>query len=866
MALSGILKNYRARLRVRVVLVQELLAVLGLAVGVALLFGSQVAGTSLNHSVSQLSRSLVGNMQLQLQARGPRGFPAALLDEVRRIPGVREAQPVLEQQADLIGPHGRESVELLGAPGSFAHHLRELPGHLTAEQVAHQQELGLPAPVAAEIGAGESLQPVEIQVGTHVSSTLVGAILKQANIGELVHSPVAIAPIGYAQELSGAPGLLTRIFVRTAPGHDARVRAALIRLAAGRLNVEPAGFDTTLFATAAASSNQSAGLFAVISALVGFMFAFDAMLITTASRRDLIAELRENGATRSRTIQTLLFDALILGVLGSALGLVLGNLASIVLFGSNPGYLSFAFPVGLQRVVTWQSVAISVAAGMLAAAVGVLVPLRGELSRPLRRPAPTGPAPTSAASRVPDGDAAVGAGRPTRSGAARSPGLLGASAAGLACLALTTIILVFDPAGAILGSASLLVALLLLLAPLFEIVIAGFDHLQRRLRSAATRQAMIELRNPATRTRSLAIAATGAVAVFGSVAIGGAHGNLQRGLDVTAGRLNRVTDVWVSVAGRANTLATTPFAATTAARLRQLPSVRSLAIYRGSFLDIGKRRVWVVAPPQSSPAPIPAGQIVRGNLSLAEARLRGSGWVVLSRAIADEQHLRVGEPFTLPSPRPTVFRVAALSSNIGWPPGAIIMSAADYARAWESSEASAYNVNLRPGIAPARGVAEIRRALGPSSGLTVQTARRRELEWEAGSRQGLSRLSQIALLVLIAAALAMAGAIAAMIWQRRGQLAYDQRQGYPRRVLWRALMYESGLLLLAGCAIGAVFGLYGQVLISHALASVTGFPIVFSLGVPVALWSVALVSGAAAVIVGVAGYFAARVKVSVNPG
>jgi len=235
MALSGILKSYRARLRVRVVLIQELLAVVGLAVGVALLFSSQVAGTSLNHSVSQLSRDVVGNMQLQLRARGPRGFPAALLSEVRQIPGVLEAQPILEEQAVLVGPHGRKSVELLGAPPSFAHHLRELPGHLTAEQVAHQQELGLPAPVAAEIGASGSLQPVEIQVGTHVSSTLVGAVLEQRNIGELVHSPVAIAPIAYAQELSGTPGLLTRIFVRTARGREAQVRAALERLAAGRL-------------------------------------------------------------------------------------------------------------------------------------------------------------------------------------------------------------------------------------------------------------------------------------------------------------------------------------------------------------------------------------------------------------------------------------------------------------------------------------------------------------------------------------------------------------------------------------------------------------------------------------------------------
>ena len=67
-------------------------------------------------------------------------------------------------------------------------------------------------------------------------------------------------------------------------------------------------------------------------------------------------------------------------------------------------------------------------------------------------------------------------------------------------------------------------------------------------------------------------------------------------------------------------------------------------------------------------------------------------------------------------------------------------------------------------------------------------------------------------------------------------------------------------------AIGAVFGLYGQLLLSHALANVTGFPVVFSVGVLVALESVALVSVAAAAIVAVPGYLAAGVRASVNPG
>src|ERR1700682_5987133 len=141
MQLTSILRIYRARLRVRLVLVQELLAVTGLAVGVALLFASQVASTSLNHSVSQLSRDLVGNMQLQVQARSPRGFDRRLLSNVQRIPGVAEALPVLEEQADVIGPHGRESVDLLGNDPRFAHSGGPLLRHFSAERLYPQQAL-----------------------------------------------------------------------------------------------------------------------------------------------------------------------------------------------------------------------------------------------------------------------------------------------------------------------------------------------------------------------------------------------------------------------------------------------------------------------------------------------------------------------------------------------------------------------------------------------------------------------------------------------------------------------------------------------------------------------------------------------------
>jgi putative ABC transport system permease protein len=558
------------------------------------------------------------------------------------------------------------------------------------------------------------------------------------------------------------------------------------------------------------------------------------MLLTVPERRRMIEAMRRRGATRTMTVQALMFDALVIGVLACALGLLTGEVLSIEAFRSQPGYLSFAFPVGSQRVVTWPTVALAVGAGLLAAFVGVMAPLRAILARPLRFSAASERSPRSwTVFRV---------------------------VVGTVCLAITTLILLLRPQAAVAGNFTLIVALLALLPLLFDGIVAVFTRVQRYFHAASTVLALEELEDPQTRVRSLAVAATGAIAVFGSVAVAGAQHNLQSGLNRTAYEWNHVTDLWVSPSGVEDTLATTPFPASIAARLTRLSAVRSVGVYRGSFLNVGDRRAWVIAPPRTSPQLIPSGQLSAGGMTEANARLRAHGWAVVSEAIAHELHLRIGESFALPSPYPTSFRLAGLSTNAGWPPGAIVINAEDYARAWGSTAASALNIDLAPGVSPAEGRTLVIRALGPGSGLAVQTAGERESEWKSVSREGLSRLTQIATLVLVAAILAMAGVMTSMIWQRRERIAYIKRQGFTRGLLWRALFFESAVLLGAGCSIGAVFGLYGQLLISHALETVTGFPITISVGALIAIASFAVVSAAALAIVAVPGYLAVRVR------
>ncbi len=834
MGLGEILFISRARLRERAVVVQELLAIAGIAVGVALLFASQVASQSLDGSVRQLTSQLFGGTQYQIDARSSEGFPERVVAEARALPGVRAALPLLEQQATVIGPAGRASVDLIGADPRFARLAGPLLRKFSARQLVLRRAIGLPASLADAIGV-ESLQDVELQIDGHDVKTLVGAKLGESQVGGLAASQIALAPISFAQRLAGRRGRVTRVFVEVRRGRRAEVLAGLRRVAGARhLNVEPADFDATLFAVASAPAQQGEGLFSAISAVVGFLFAFNAMLLTVPERRRLIEALRRHGATRTMTVQVLLFDALVIGVLACALGLLAGELLSSEVFHAQPGYLSFAFPVGSQRIVTGAVIAEATGAGMLAAFVGVLAPLRDILARPLRSPV-------------------------TRERAPRGWGIL-RILTGAVCLAITTLIVLLRPQAAVAGVITLVVACAALLPFLFDAIVLAFDRLQRLFGATSTRLALAELREPLTRVRSLAVAATGAIAVFGSVAIAGAKDNLQNGLDRTAREWNQVSALWVAPAGVNNTLGTTAFPVSVASKLSRLPDVRSVGVYRGGFLDLGDRRVWVIAPPRTAPHLIPPGQLTVGNDAVTNARLRGHGWAVLSEALAREMHLHIGELFTLPSPRPAAFRLAGLSTNGGWPPGAIVVNAADYANAWGSQAASALNIAVAPGVSPGAAQAQVLAALGPSSGLAVQTAAERERQWKSISHQGLARLSQISTLVLLAAILAMAGVVTSMLWQRRERIAYHKRVGFTRGLMWRTLFFESAVLLGAGCLIGAVFGLYGQLVISNALATVTGFPITIAVGALIAMFSFAIVSATALAIVAIPGYLVVRVR------
>jgi putative ABC transport system permease protein len=840
--LSGLLYFYGRRLRTRPV--QELLAGVGIAIGVALVFAVQVANSSITASSSAIVRGIAGTASLQLRSRDTRGFDEALLVRVRALPGVVQAAPILDQTASLVGADGRRvAIDLASAAPS----LLSLNGDITRSISLHDlstEGVLLPSATARALGVSTSTQApagrrVRLELRGRATLVPVLAVLGPEAVGQLSGALAALAPLRYVQHLADLPGRVTRILVTTEPGVRASVQRELAALAGGRLTVAPADEDVSLLKQAVGPNTKATGFFVLVSAVVGFLLAFNAMLLTVPERRRVIADLRMQGVRPSQLVQMLTFQAVCLGAVASLAGLAVGDALSRTIFHTTPGYLSAAFPLGTQTVIGLRPLAVSFLGGVLATCVAAAPPLLD-----LRRGRAVD------AVYFEDGEPGQALGEGVR---------LWLMLAGVVLLLASSVPLLAWPSAIVPATVGVAVATLLSIPFAFRQVVALCERVAARSpRMNMLTVAVRALR--ATTVRSLALAATGAIAVFGCVVAEDSHNDLLHGLYRDYAEYVATANLWI--AGRGDDLATASFpVGSLAQRVAAVPGVASVRTYQGGFLDCGGRRVWVIARAASTPAPVPASQLQEGSVASADARLRAGGWIVVSQQLAEAHHVKVGDRMTLPTPTGSAgFRIAATTTNLGWSAGAIVMASSDYRRDWATSDASALEVDTRPGAGLPSVTSAIRRLLGSDSALAVQTSGERAAQADALARQGLSRMSDITLLLMIAAALAMAAAIGAGIWQRRSALASLRIHSFSSRQLRSVLAWESVLVLGTGGLIGALAGVYGHLLCDRYLRLTTGFPAPFAIEGAHTVQTILLIVVGALAVLAIPGYLAAQVS------
>jgi putative ABC transport system permease protein len=293
--------------------------VLSIALGVALGAAVYLVNAAALNEFGLATKRLVGDADVVI--RGPRdGFTERLYQELAQDPAVRAASPLLELEVAL--PADRDTLKVLGLDPFVAAALQPaLIGDVErrALDLFAPDAIMLSNRAAAELKlrAGDRMR---VLVGDGARDLRVIDVLPEGTYAQAL----GIMDIASAQWLFGMIGRLNRIDLSLKPGVDAAVyRGALNHhLPVGTLAIAPQA-ERDRAATVTRAYRVNLNMLALVALWTGAFLVFSTQSLSALRRRRSFGLLRALGVTRRELELALLGEGALLGVAGSAAGIVL---------------------------------------------------------------------------------------------------------------------------------------------------------------------------------------------------------------------------------------------------------------------------------------------------------------------------------------------------------------------------------------------------------------------------------------------------------------------------------------------------------------------------------------------------------------
>jgi putative ABC transport system permease protein len=374
--------------------VRLLLTAVSVVLGVAFVAGSLVFTDTLKQTFDDLFTQTTPDVVITAQTAftdvsGSGATPtisSATLTTVSSVQGVARAEgAVFASGVQIVGKDGKV-IGTGGAPsfGSNWSDDRDLsPFRLTdGRGPARAGEVAIDSQSATKAGLGVGSTVRLLTPGAPESDTVVG-IFRYGTTGNLAGASIVTFDLHTAQKvLLGGADAYTSIDVKAVPGVSQTVLAARVKAAtadhAAALKVQ----------TGKASADAQAAritdglnffstfllIFAGIALVVGSFIILNTFSMLVAQRTLELALLRALGASRGQVTRSVLGEALVVGVLGSTVGLALGVALSVGLRGLFAA-LGIDLPGG-ALVVKGSTVVTSYAVGVVVTVLAAYLPAR----------------------------------------------------------------------------------------------------------------------------------------------------------------------------------------------------------------------------------------------------------------------------------------------------------------------------------------------------------------------------------------------------------------------------------------------------------------------------------------------------------
>ena len=307
------------------------LTIIGVALGVAVVAGTLLANQAASEAVERAAAQLMGRAELRVRAFDPIGFSPRAVTTLRQIPGVLGAAAVAERRltiSTLPDPNDEQIFSLLLVIGVDA----DDEASVRTYDLEKGAFLGPDSPVdalvsaawAREHGLGLGDQLILTGHREDVPPVRIVGLLGDLGIGALSQGNVLVMHRSTLNTAFEVPAPVTHVDLVLAPDRVEDVQNALDRDLGEPFIVETAADAARQLGRAQAGFAGISFVFGLIALLVGAFLVANTLAMTVTERTREIGLLRAAGATRGQVRGLFLRQGIVIGLIGSVLGTVLG--------------------------------------------------------------------------------------------------------------------------------------------------------------------------------------------------------------------------------------------------------------------------------------------------------------------------------------------------------------------------------------------------------------------------------------------------------------------------------------------------------------------------------------------------------------